>query len=291
MFWFNCKVLKLHQLCKFHGLLNLWRLHFLWHLQPTNRTRWWQLPAHAGTIPVYVPWTQTSWKCFEYIVFIQNRRDSFVMLARKGFWMEVTLIWYRLQVYLNPYAIPGGLLWILWHGLAYVWNASGSSSKVPNLSRCSFSVCSEPGPFRRPSQHRRCGRFCRRILMPTVGHSRPGTWSSWWHPPGFWSEGTPADSQRRQVTKDGEEFDTVLRSLMWPNVRSYQIQNEINGAHSRRCWNHDTLDYGCDIWSAICLLVIHPHGNLRDPPDIPKIWQHETHLYAGSIMHAKHLSW
>ena len=38
-------------------------------------------------------------------------------------------------------------------------------------SPCALS----PGPFRRPSQHRRCGRFCRRILMPTVGHSRPGT--------------------------------------------------------------------------------------------------------------------
>ena len=33
MFWFNCQALNLHQLCKFHGLFNLWRLHFLWHLQ------------------------------------------------------------------------------------------------------------------------------------------------------------------------------------------------------------------------------------------------------------------
>ena len=101
---------------------------------------------------------------------------------------------------------------------------------------------------------------------------------------------TRREGKSRKTVKNSTRF---LYSLMWPNVRSYQIQNEINGAHSRRCWNHDTLDYGRDIWwAAICLLVIHPHGNPRDPPDIPKLWQHETHLYAGSIMvHAKHLSW
>ena len=48
---------------------------------------------------------------------------------------------------LNPYAIPGGLLWILWHGLAYVWNASGSSSKCQISAGWTFSVCPEPRPF------------------------------------------------------------------------------------------------------------------------------------------------